>query len=997
MLKKNRLQHLTNTIKCRLSIFFCIVLFALSGSIIAYDLTSDKCNFEIAVAHLDTQFGWPRDSTYKIYLPNTLHDNFALFHSYPRYVFSFCGAFRYWIIEQYGQNNTTGLFEQGDWDTLKEYISKGNWALAGSMIDETDVNIPCAEAMCRNFLYGNGYYKEKFGKRSFDIYLPDCFGFSYSLPTIANHFGVRGFSTQKFGLWGGWWTVTNEKSLMRWVGPDGSFIYAAMQPSSYTSSIETDTAAGNALYNLTGMWINYDYYGVGDKGGSPNETDVSATCGLTDGKLNDVYTFPASSDSLFRILDSMERKKNFHLNNLYTYDGELIMKTHGTGCYTSRADLKKLYRDMEIAGLSAEPAAVMANKIAGTAYPQKKIWRAWFKGIEHAFHDDITGTSTREAYTSWDNAPVDLDSQITSFNEVRCASDSAVAAAMNTLVSISGAVSVVVYNPLGLDRRDPVEARLTFNTEARYVKVLDHSGKEIPSQIITGEGTDTPTIVFIAEVPSIGYAVYEAVPDTARTHINTGLSVDSSGSSMSNNYYTVTIDDNGDISQIINNSDDKRELFSNPHRLEIRTDNSTNYPAWEVLQSDVMSSPAYYVDENVKKTVAENGPVRVSVKVTRSKKGSLYTQYYRLYSDSAGRIVHVNNNVYWNTGGYMLKAAFYFSCYNGNATYSVGVGTIDRPNSGTDTRYEVPAQQWATINCGYYGVAVINNYKYGWSKLADNNLCNTLIHSPHLCSGSCYDGDTDMTHEFSYAIYGYKGNWTNGVEQQAQRFNMPLHAFQTSSHLSVTGIGGSFSLVKSSDSSKIMIMAVKKAEKDDDYVVRVREIAGATSNIKLIFGYNVISAESTNGMEDDSGSQTIIPSGTKNNEIGFTINKYQIRTFKVSLGDEYIGNKTGVSKSGTLASQDVEFRISLSVHGRHSLLKIDIPADAVIKKVFITDVMGRAIRTLFSGSAPIPVSVMTGLAWDGATDCGSRASAGVYVVSVITDRAEKKAVLHFVR
>ena len=204
----------------------------MAGGAIAFDLASDKCNFEVAVAHLDTQFGWPRDSTYKVYIPNTLHQNFELFRSYPRYVFSFCGAFRYWIAEQYGQNNTIGGFLQGDWDTLKAYVAAGKWALAGSMIDETDVNMPCAEAMCRNFLYGNGYYEEKFGKRSFDVYLPDCFGFSYSLPTFANHFGVRGFSTQKFDLWGGWWeSVPNARSIMKWQGPDGSFIYAAMKPS----------------------------------------------------------------------------------------------------------------------------------------------------------------------------------------------------------------------------------------------------------------------------------------------------------------------------------------------------------------------------------------------------------------------------------------------------------------------------------------------------------------------------------------------------------------------------------------------------------------------------------------------------------------------------------------------------------------------------------------------------------------------------------------------
>ena len=164
------------------------------------------------------------------------------------------------------------------------------------------------------------------------------------------------------------------------------------------------------------------------------------------------------------------------------------------------------------------------------------------------------------------------------------------------------------------------------------------------------------------------------------------------GSSLSNNAYTVSIDANGDISQIVDKQGSNRNLFSQPHRWELRTDNSDAYPAWEVLKSDVMSAPTGYVDQGVSATVTENGPVRVSVRVTRNKNGSNYTHYYRLCADSAARVVTVDDTVFWNTPGYLLKAAFYFTCGNPNATYSVGVGTIDRPTSGTDARYEVPAQ-----------------------------------------------------------------------------------------------------------------------------------------------------------------------------------------------------------------------------------------------------------------------------------------------------------------
>jgi len=653
---------------------------------------------------------------------------------------------------------------------------------------------------------------------------------------------------------------------------------------------------------------------------------------------------------------------------------------------------------MELAGLRAEPAAVIANKIAGAVYPQQKIWRSWFKGIDHAFHDDFTGTCIPEAYTnSWDGTINDLDSQITSFNEVCATSDSVVASVLNTQVSASGNVPVVVYNPLGLDRRDVVQVTVNLSSSTQFVKVFAPSGTEVPSQIISGSNTTSPTILFIAEVPSAGYAIYEVQPDTAVTSIQTGLSVASDGSIMSNNEYTVSVDDNGDISQIADKKGGNRNLFASPHRWELRDDNSSSYPAWEVLQSDVMSSPTGYIDENVVRTVTENGPVRVSVKVTRSKNNSTYTHYYRLCADSAGRVVIVDNTINWNTSGSLLKAAFYFACSNENATYSIGVGTIDRPNSGTDARYEVPAQQWATIGNGYFGVAVMNHYKYGWSKLSDNNLSNTLIHSPRPNSGSNYGGDTAMTHNFSYAIYGYDGNWTNGVEARTQRFNMPLSAFQTTPHRAFAQCGKTFSFVRASDPSKIMIMAIKKAEKSNDYVVRVREIAATSSREKLIFGYNVLAAKSTNGMEDDSGAAIIIPGGINNNEICFTINKYQLNTFKVTLGDEYVAaGVASVTKSGIIkSSDDMAFKVALTSGWKRSVVKFSVLKNEMIRKVYITDIMGRAVRMLYNDPAQLASSSQ--IVWNGFNNSGNIASAGVYVVTIVTDRTQKQAVFNLIR
>ena len=999
--------------KFKVVLLFTAIVVSLSfSSLLAYNISGgEHCNFEVAVAHLDTHWQWTRTTTYNNYIPNTLHNNFTLFRSYPRYKFSFCGAFRYWIAEQYGQlSHATTSFVNYDWDTLKKYIASGQWCLAGSWIDEIDPNMPCAEAMCRSFLYGQGYYIDKFNKRSFDIYLPDCFGFSYVLPTLANHFGVRGFSTQKFDLWGGWFPVANAQSVMKWTGPDGSHIFAAMKPSAYSGSYEANTTNGNAVYAQTGnrLWIAYDYYGVGDVGGAPATSDVSGILGLAGGQLNGAYTFPAASDSLFRILDSLERNGDAGVNALANYDGELVMQTHGTGCYTSRCDVKVRYRGMELAGLSCEPAAVIANRLGGVTYPKDQLWRAWFKGIDHAFHDDLTGTSILTAYTNpWDGTIADLDSQITNFTTMRTSANNSVASLLNTSVAGAGAVPVVVYNPIGQDRRDVVQANVTFASTTTYVKVLDPTGAEVPSQVISGAGTTALTILFIAAAPSVGYAVYEVQPAGAAYAGNTGLSVDGTAWTMSNDYYTVSIDATGDISQIVNKKDGNRNLFASASRWQLRPDNSSSWPQWEVTRANVQAAPTSYVGSagTVTRTVVESGPVRVTIRVNRTHLSSTYSHYYRLTADSAGKRIVVDDSVNWVAAsrGNLLKAGFFLAASNDSAVYSVGVGTIKRPNYNIDNRYEVPSQQWAALDNsdGTFGVAVLNHYKYGWSKPANNTLNLTLIHSTSSTNYQC-DGDIRL-HYFSYGIYGYTGNWRNGAENQAQQFNQPLVGFQATAH-AATGVGTllpnsgkSFSFVRVSDPTKVQITAVKKAERGDTtgsnkYIVRLREIAAGSSTVSLIFGNQVVAALSTNGMEEEAGATTLTPSG---NQISFSIGKYQLRTLKVTL-DNPSGVQWRKGPDGGLASfDDMAFKVVFSNGSLQYTVKLLFGATEKVRKVYVVNLAGRIVRTLHDGSLPLDASAR--IIWDGCDNSGVAAPNGVYIVNVVTDRTQKQAVLRAVK
>ena len=115
--------------------------------------------YAVATAHLDTVWRWNLATTIKEYLRNTLEQNFNLIEKYPNYRFNFEGAFRYALAEEYYPKH---------FEYLKELIKSGKWNVAGSSYENGDVNIPSPEALFRNIIYGNGYFKEKFGKESCD-------------------------------------------------------------------------------------------------------------------------------------------------------------------------------------------------------------------------------------------------------------------------------------------------------------------------------------------------------------------------------------------------------------------------------------------------------------------------------------------------------------------------------------------------------------------------------------------------------------------------------------------------------------------------------------------------------------------------------------------------------------------------------------------------------------------------------------------------------------
>ena len=214
------------------------------------DLTKQPTLYVVAYSHLDTQWRWEYPRVINDYIPRTMHDNFVLLDKYPNYVFNFSGSNRYRIMKEYWP---------ADYARVKQYVAAGRWFPAGSSVEEGDVNVPSAESIIRQILYGNRFFKREFGKTSAEYMLPDCFGFPASLPSILAHAGIKGFSTQKL-TWNSAARVGGRGSIQEtprgipwnvgfWQGPDGRGVIAALNPGSYGGQVREDISKSPIITN----------------------------------------------------------------------------------------------------------------------------------------------------------------------------------------------------------------------------------------------------------------------------------------------------------------------------------------------------------------------------------------------------------------------------------------------------------------------------------------------------------------------------------------------------------------------------------------------------------------------------------------------------------------------------------------------------------------------------------------------------------------------------
>ena len=215
---------------------------------------------------------------------------------------------------------------------------------------------------------------------------------------------------------------------------------------------------------------------------------------------------------------------------------------------------------------------------------------------------------------------------------------------------------------------------------------------------------------------------------------------------------------------------------------------------------------------------ASSTPLRAEVTFERP----WLTQVVRL--DAGSRRLEFHTTIDWHEEHTLLKVCFPLAVHARNATYEMPFGYAERPthwsSSWDRARYEVPGHRWADLSEHGFGVALLNDCKYGWSCFG-NELRLSLLRAPRSP-----DPEADIgRHEFAYALVPHAGGWREaGIVGEAASLQRAAAARSPRPRRSRS---------RRSTTPNLVLDTIKRAEDSDALVLRLYEAHGARGTARL--------------------------------------------------------------------------------------------------------------------------------------------------------------------
>lgn len=758
-----------------------------------------------------------------------------LMERYPHYIFLQSQPRLYdYIKEDYPEIYTE----------IKKRIQEGRWDANGAMWVEADCNLISGESLVRQILLGKKFFKEEFGKDADFLWLPDVFGYSWALPQILKKSGVNTFLTSKIS-WNQYNKIPHDTFL--WKGIDGTEILTHMITTPQVNAPKESwfyTYNGrihaNTIAETWNRYIDKDInnelllaYGHGDGGGGV-EREMLELIKHLDKMPGIPHVKTQTATEFFHKLHERLHKTDRFIPE---WDGELYLEYH-RGTYTSQALIKKYNRKLENYYRLVEMLSVYAEITKGVPYNRDTLEKGWKIILTNQFHDIIPGSSIKEVYI---DAVEDYKKAEHLASEVLSKFEDRLDKSSDTYL---------IFNNSNWNRND-------------YVLIPHkHSSFKSNDSVLTTQDAAEGTLVYLENLKPLAFTVIQ----TSNENNTLVEPFTFDGRILETPFYTIEFDDKGHIKHLYDKEAEREVLAPNQCGNVIQTfeDRPMSYDAWDI---DIyyQEKPAI-VDNLVKFTVKEKGPLRFVLEIEWQHLHSKIYQDIIFYAHT--RRIDFKTKVDWRERRRLMKVAFPVDIRTTKATYDIQFGNIERPNHWNTSwdlaKFEVVGHKWADLSDGGYGISLLNDCKYGYD-IKGNVMRLTLLKSP-----TYPDPEADLgVHEFTYALYPHLDDWRKAqTEIEAFKLNNPLNVFE-----------GCFDELSQSliiiDKNNVEISAIKKAEYDDAYIIRLYEFEGKKTKCTLTSDYTIITITETDLMENEIGP-------TENTQVlTITLNPYEIRTFKI--------------------------------------------------------------------------------------------------------------------